>query len=531
MRYQAPYGSPGGAYDESAGYINGDPSVARQGSIPPAAAIEQPMREVVAVIKAGDVNPADNDLMQLLRVVRDQVTTLKIDTGSVNAINTTNDGIFNPYLDTYRGGMVRHVRVAHTNTGPMTYNEDGRGNVPIVRPDGKDLSPEEVPAGAFIDIEYDWIINKFQLTSVTQTAGWIGLIDTEITKTVGGVGTDFPTRLIGSDDQCLRDAVYWVSRYVITQTGFVHFVFVAGVGSSALKISGATVNHPNADRIDFNGAPGSTQVTVADFYALVVGNSGGQLATDQANELAMLRTKYTTELHVQGSAGIYDITGSTWNNLLITSDGSQLPFFFTAVNNVQMGNVSIHGAGQNGISFNGSNNGVSPGKVLTASGCGVGASLGDGILIYGVFYNDGSLIACSNVTHGILIDGGSVFRGTDCIGILTSGNTQYGLRMRRAFCESTSATYFEKNGLAGLSAQGSLGIFEGAQLLANGGPGCDVDFGCNIDLASAYITGNTTADVRADHGSNVSIVSATGYSTLSPAANTVGNHNSLISTT
>ena len=59
MKYQQPYG----VSDPNAGYINGNPSTGTMGSIPPAASIEYPQREIVNLISdAGAVVPADTDL-------------------------------------------------------------------------------------------------------------------------------------------------------------------------------------------------------------------------------------------------------------------------------------------------------------------------------------------------------------------------------------------------------------------------------------------------------------------------------------
>lgn len=58
MKYNQPYG----VVDPEAVYVNGDPSIGRQGSIPPAESIEYDQREIVNVIKfAHDHNLIDND--------------------------------------------------------------------------------------------------------------------------------------------------------------------------------------------------------------------------------------------------------------------------------------------------------------------------------------------------------------------------------------------------------------------------------------------------------------------------------------
>ena len=46
MKYNQPYGIT----DPEAPYINGDPSIGRQGSIIPAAAVEFPQRDIISAI-------------------------------------------------------------------------------------------------------------------------------------------------------------------------------------------------------------------------------------------------------------------------------------------------------------------------------------------------------------------------------------------------------------------------------------------------------------------------------------------------
>lgn len=66
MKYNAPFG----AANPDAPYINGNPSIGLAGSIPPAESIEFPQREIVkAIIDAGMV-PANDDLGQLSKAIR-----------------------------------------------------------------------------------------------------------------------------------------------------------------------------------------------------------------------------------------------------------------------------------------------------------------------------------------------------------------------------------------------------------------------------------------------------------------------------
>ena len=82
MKYQQPYG----VTDPNASYINGDPTVGRAGSIPPAAAFEYPMRELLNVITNSNVVPDNGDLAQLAKAIRSQALNYLEDSGTVNNI-------------------------------------------------------------------------------------------------------------------------------------------------------------------------------------------------------------------------------------------------------------------------------------------------------------------------------------------------------------------------------------------------------------------------------------------------------------
>src|SRR5262245_18259951 len=64
------YTQPIGITDPNAPFINGDPSIGRAGSIPPAEAIEYPQREIVKVITSGGFAADNADLAQLARSIQ-----------------------------------------------------------------------------------------------------------------------------------------------------------------------------------------------------------------------------------------------------------------------------------------------------------------------------------------------------------------------------------------------------------------------------------------------------------------------------
>jgi hypothetical protein len=118
MKYEQPYGT---AADSP--YVNGNPSTGTMGSIPPAAAIEYPQREIVNFITKAGLTPTDADLTQLAKAVQSGGVTFGLDTGSTNVLSAA----LSPVPDQYFQGMFVRILVANTNTGPASLNLNGLG--------------------------------------------------------------------------------------------------------------------------------------------------------------------------------------------------------------------------------------------------------------------------------------------------------------------------------------------------------------------------------------------------------------------
>jgi hypothetical protein len=146
VKYQQPWGIS----DPSAPYINGDPSIARQGSIPPAAAFEFPQRELVSVITNSNIVPDDGDLQQVSKGTRSQFMNYCEDTGSVDNLSVALD----PPLAGYTFGLPLRVKVRNTNTGAVTIDA-GAGRVPVRKPNGSELGAGDLPAFALAELVYD----------------------------------------------------------------------------------------------------------------------------------------------------------------------------------------------------------------------------------------------------------------------------------------------------------------------------------------------------------------------------------------
>jgi hypothetical protein len=156
MKYNQPYGIT----DPNAPYINGDPSVGQAGSIPPAASIEYPQREIVNLISDANAFPPDNaDLHQLGRALQSGLIWYGLDTGATNVLQMN----LSPAPLGYYDGMLVGCRAKNTNTAAAALNINALGARPIVRIDGGVTVPNDIPKDSQYIYRYDntnarWII-------------------------------------------------------------------------------------------------------------------------------------------------------------------------------------------------------------------------------------------------------------------------------------------------------------------------------------------------------------------------------------
>jgi hypothetical protein len=170
MKYNAPYG----VSDPNAAYINGNPSTGTMGSIPPAASIEYPQREIVSLIADAGMTPDNADLAQLAKGVQGGRLVYGVDTGTANAYSIN----VSPTLAAYAAGQRWTVKIGNSNTGPSTININALGARHIVYPQGGEMIGGELLAGGIVTLVDDGV--HLQLQNVTTgvgqvTGGWVFL--------------------------------------------------------------------------------------------------------------------------------------------------------------------------------------------------------------------------------------------------------------------------------------------------------------------------------------------------------------------
>lgn len=167
MKYVAPYGSG----DPNAPYVNGNPSTGVAGSIPPAAAFEHPLRELVALISKSGLTPDENVLTQVAQAIRGQKMNYRAAGGSANAITVTLDPPIASYAELISGATPLAIKSgAGANTGAMTLNVDGLGAVAVTWPDGTAMAAGDWPASTIGVVRHDGTAFRYMAgRSPTQT--------------------------------------------------------------------------------------------------------------------------------------------------------------------------------------------------------------------------------------------------------------------------------------------------------------------------------------------------------------------------
>jgi hypothetical protein len=156
MKYQQPFGIS----DPNASYINGNPSTGTMGSIPPAASIEFPQREIVNLISDVSIVPSDADLHQLARGIQTGKLSYAPDlSGVANQISIT----LTPAPTAYVAGLKVDFKLNNQITGPTQINVNGLGLVDLRGSNNSVLTANTYFIGDILRAEYDG--SKFQLSN------------------------------------------------------------------------------------------------------------------------------------------------------------------------------------------------------------------------------------------------------------------------------------------------------------------------------------------------------------------------------
>jgi hypothetical protein len=304
MKYEQPFG----VSDPNASYINGNPSTGTMGSIPPAASIENPQREIVNLLTLSGLTPTAADLTQLTKGVQSGRINAYADTGNPNSIIITP----NPAVTGYWLGQYWRIKVANLNTGAVTINVNGVGPVPLIHGDLSPLIAWEINIGQIIDVVYDGAGN-FQLLSGGPSTTQPMLTAPRSVYVNGATGSD--TAYDGSQAtisgthgpfQTIQHALSVMTRYNLggwsfniyvadgTYTTTTQILFPTPNGSGTVNLIGNSANPANV--LIYNTGSGSC------FLAIKGGNYYA----------AGFSFRSTASAPGDAGNGIYIANGTTW---------------------------------------------------------------------------------------------------------------------------------------------------------------------------------------------------------------------------
>jgi hypothetical protein len=190
MQYNQPYGKPPEVTWGDTPYVSGNPSTGIQGSIPPAASIEYPQREIVNLMRnTGLITPSNSDLNQLSKSIMTGMMHYGVDAGVKNALAVN----LQPAPDEYYDGMYVFVIPAFTNDGPATISLNGLAPCNIVRRGGGVLVAGDMPANYKSLLLYSKPHNNFELYGINfgGTGGFLPILSANTTWYVNGTtGSD-----------------------------------------------------------------------------------------------------------------------------------------------------------------------------------------------------------------------------------------------------------------------------------------------------------------------------------------------------
>lgn len=353
---------------------------------------------------------------------------------------------------------------------------------------------------------------------------WDFLIDTQITFTVHGPGADFPD---------LTAAMVYLMKYRFGQNGFATLQLAPGTFTYVSRF--VTIGHPQNDRIGICGATMKAPVPINSGAYAQNGNSAPIRANDTAINLAMLRTKFATELHfTNGGAIVVDLAPlAFFDGILMTGDGT-----VSGASDAQMLSWTA-GSAATGATYR-SDFFFPPQGIANGLAC-VGGGYGFTVISGGATYfgTRGPLIALGNVVHGIV---GNARSYCACWGpaIISLANGSDGLQ---ADFESTFDNWFWNpnatillncNGGQGINASHNSNVALAAangqgQLNNNAGSGAFANTG-TIQLARFQANGNGVSPFYATNRAIINIGTSTYSGSNSPGININGNNNSLITT-
>lgn len=267
MKYQPPFGSS----DPNAPYVDRNTGSATAGSKVPAAAIEDPQRELVALINAAGLTPSEDDLSLVARAIQTGKLNYVIAGGTANALTVTLPVAPLAYYD----GMPVRFKAAADSTGAVTINVNGLG--------AKSVTPTPqfkagkyyivyygAGADAFVFAENAFILKN--LTRIVAGASQTLANSTQTTLALASVSDDGQADFTQSGNTlvCARAGRYAISgRFGASANPSTVYALTMGLKKNGTDIMSASVSWNGLNLYQqYGGAADVIDVAAGDVFTL-----------------------------------------------------------------------------------------------------------------------------------------------------------------------------------------------------------------------------------------------------------------------
>ena len=193
MKYVPPYGMEA---TPDAPYINGNPATGTMGSIPPAASIEYPQREIVKIITEAGLTPDNADLEQLMKSMK-RVDVFNVWKAAVNTGNANNWAAAIPTLPTMpppQGCTIWFKPVYDSIIGGTLLSVNGSAFAPVLHIGGREVTKGDFIGDSWILLFYSgthWQIVAGASSSIA--SGQLPLLQSNVNWYVNGATGDDAT--------------------------------------------------------------------------------------------------------------------------------------------------------------------------------------------------------------------------------------------------------------------------------------------------------------------------------------------------
>jgi hypothetical protein len=277
VRYHQPFG----VSDPDAGYINGNTATGVRGSIPPAAAIEYPQREIVAAISGCGLTPSDTNTQLFWALqLADVMNVLKKGTNGGTPTQWSMSCPALPIMPPPVGTTLWFKPGVPSQNGGTVFSVNGSAFAPVVCCDLSPLAVGDIVASAWLLLFYDGT-NWQVIAGSTRQFGALPLLQANANWYVNG-STGNDTTFDGSAPtpgggkigpfKTLQRAADEVIKY--NMNGYYQYINVTD------GTYGSVICHPTngSGRVFWQGNfsnPGNVSVVTAAYLTAAMSIAGG----------------------------------------------------------------------------------------------------------------------------------------------------------------------------------------------------------------------------------------------------------------